>query len=1586
MENVNSSLIQNSYNEYDNYYNELVAVLCDVIENKEYTDEHKKSIDTLNEKYNDAYLDIKQQLEHSEEIIVDNKLEVLGSALLPNTQDAVFNALTNGGKVQGLFKDEDGGIHLNAKFLQTRGLEVLNDDGVQTLFIDDEGNLTTSGDIVGGTITGTKLQALTIDTNEVDIASKDGSMVIKGTMQQFKDENGVVRIHIGKDDAGNFVFKLFGTNGQTVLIDQNGIKADAIGTNTIKSEHIETNSITANHIKTDVFDSINANIENLTSDKATIKDLEVANGTINNLKSEVADINKLTTQELNAVKGNIQELQADVIEVNELVGTKATIKDLEVTNANVDTLNTNVANINQAVINKADISELNAVKGNISSLQSDVAKIGVLEGDVANIEHILSGNITSEHIQTGTITAGSGIISDGAIGSAQISELDAGKISAGTIDTSKVSVAGANGHLQIKGNRLQVFDGTGSNAVERVSLGDVDNNGTVFGLRVRGKDGKTVLLDENGVTNQGITNGSITNEKINGNANISGDKLDINSVVRSVNGATEKITGTVIQVGDASLDVKLSEINNTQTSTLNKVNSNTASIKANTDAIKLKVDSQTYTTDKTAMTTTLEKHTGEISAMKDSIALKVEKTDITKAIEDNNKTVDNKINTAKAEIKVTTDAITQNVSNLSKTVDTKADGSTVSKVSDRVSTVETGLNGISQRVSATETSTSDLSKSLSTLQGTVSATSNKVSTLETNLGSITQRVSATETSTSNLTKDLNTTKTNLTNVTNRVSNAESKLTKDSLTTTIGSHYTTSNDVNGIVTSKGYQTQSQVQQTVDALQLKFTQSGGYNLLLNSSGLGGTSHWVNGASSFDGYVDTNIKEQTSCGNAFRVGNNATGEKFVHSHRFLLQKGKSYTISGKYYVGSGNKGIDVYLLTSNTIDGTGNNQVTVYDNAYSCVTSSTYDGKWKSFSKTVTVGTSVKSGVIRLGNNGSDTNGTIKYSYFADLIIEEGEISSPWSPHPSEVYGGVTTIDKDGITVTASSVKSKTNMSADGFKITKTDTNEDVFKVNSDGTLAIKGNITVTSGTVPSSTLSGTISDNNISTTIKNGASAGTSAKSQVDAWKYTGTTEINGGNIRTGTLDAGKITTGTLDASKVTVTNINAGNITSGTISADRLDANTIVSKVNGATTTISGDKITTGTLSASKITSGTLDASKVTVSNLNASNITSGTINASLISADTLKGKTITGGTVSGGTVSGATITGSTIKNSNNTFNINSSGVITSTSSSDANVSAKISNGELTLNGKYDTGVSSGYVTTKISNGNVTIGKTLYGDGYINSDLGLIEVDCNFLFHEGAESSLFQSKKYKILGNNGNYYNAIQVTDDNYLRYGGSAYPLELYATETPYVNIDGTRGKILNSSENIKINKDTAKFQNSTTSVELNTQTSNSYFRPSTTDGSLRLGSSSYKWNSLWSVSTTINSSSDRRFKKEITPIDEKLEGLFMDLKPCNYRLRKNDDGRRHNGFIAQEVEDAMKKHDIPYEDFAGLTKFLPEEGVEPVFLTRSGEVDYEYGLGYGEFTALNVHMIQKLYKIVEEQEKRITELENEIKTLKECS
>lgn len=357
-----------------------------------------------------------------------------------------------------------------------------------------------------------------------------------------------------------------------------------------------------------------------------------------------------------------------------------------------------------------------------------------IQSNTINSNHISSNTITAGHIQSGAITAGSGIIADGAIGNAQISKIDASKIEAGTIDTSRVTIQGANGHLRLKGNRMQVFQGVGNQAKERVSVGDVNGDGTIYGLRVRGADGQTVLLDENGVTSEGITDGSITNDKINEDANIDGAKLNINSVITKINtDGTEVIQGTKIEIDGTNLGVKLSEITNQQTSDGEKITQAQAQITANQDAINLKVDEQTYVTDKEDMTSKLEKNTSEISAMKDSIALKVDKTEIDNVKNELGETIDSKITDATAELKVTTDEISQSVSKLE---------TTTAELAGKVTNQESRLSSAEQKITDKAiTSVVQESQFIKDMDGKISTNKSNISKVEQTASSISSKVS-----------------------------------------------------------------------------------------------------------------------------------------------------------------------------------------------------------------------------------------------------------------------------------------------------------------------------------------------------------------------------------------------------------------------------------------------------------------------------------------------------------------------------------------------------------------------------------------------------------------------------------------------------------------------------------------------------------------------------------------------------------------------------------------------------------------------------------------------------------------------------
>ena len=131
---------------------------------------------------------------------------------------------------------------------------------------------------------------------------------------------------------------------------------------------------------------------------------------------------------------------------------------------------------------------------------------------------------------------------------------------------------------------------------------------------------------------------------------------------------------------------------------------------------------------------------------------------------------------------------------------------------------------------------------------------------------------------------------------------------------------------------------------------------------------------------------------------------------------------------------------------------------------------------------------------------------------------------------------------------------------------------------------------------------------------------------------------------------------------------------------------------------------------------------------------------------------------------------------------------------------------------------------------------------------------------------------------------------------------------------------------------------------------------------------------------------SDRRKKKDFRKLleDDRFEKFFELLQPMEYRLIENDE-KMHMGFVAQDVEQAMKCCDISENEFYGLEHavfsekdFESNEEWEK-FLEQNGGANDMYTLCYQEFIALNTVMIQKLQNRCNDFERRLSALERSV-------
>ena len=149
-------------------------------------------------------------------------------------------------------------------------------------------------------------------------------------------------------------------------------------------------------------------------------------------------------------------------------------------------------------------------------------------------------------------------------------------------------------------------------------------------------------------------------------------------------------------------------------------------------------------------------------------------------------------------------------------------------------------------------------------------------------------------------------------------------------------------------------------------------------------------------------------------------------------------------------------------------------------------------------------------------------------------------------------------------------------------------------------------------------------------------------------------------------------------------------------------------------------------------------------------------------------------------------------------------------------------------------------------------------------------------------------------------------------------------------------------------------------------------------DNKLRLGMPDKRWNQIYSSSSTI-STSDRKEKKDIVPLDETAKDFIMALNPVSYKFINGESGRTHYGMIAQDVEEEMAELGMTPMDFAGFCKdqkvvtFKDEED-RPKTMPVEGE--YTYGLRYEEF-------LPAVIKTVQLQQQEIDELKSELAELK---
>lgn len=460
-------------------------------------------------------------------------------------------------------------------------------------------------------------------------------------------------------------------------IDADEVNANYVKTKTLEADYTKTKDLEAEYTKTADMEAKYATIENLNADTATINslvakkidadevkanyaqikdieadytkttDLEAKYATIDNLKSDKAELNnvianKIDSKEVNTNFVKTKDLEATYTKTTDLEANYATIDNLNTQTARIDTLEGDSATFHDtytknltadrgristlegdsATFKDTYTKNLTADRGRISTLETGYEKVGVIDGDVANIKAIMAGSVGAGSLQSITLNSNNATLANGMIKNAMIENLSFDKITGFDVNTKKVTVHSDDGLSTWKDNTISIKD---SNKTVRVQIGK-DAQGD-YNMYIWDKDGK-LMFDPLGITKDGINRQVIDNDAVADDAMISGSKLDINSVIKSINANTgeEKLTSNSIKVDEknGTLTAVLNEMTTGISDNLSKINdanTNISNVSTSLETVSRQVESNNnHVTDLMTRTSQVETNVTNLKSNVDNVA------------------------------------------------------------------------------------------------------------------------------------------------------------------------------------------------------------------------------------------------------------------------------------------------------------------------------------------------------------------------------------------------------------------------------------------------------------------------------------------------------------------------------------------------------------------------------------------------------------------------------------------------------------------------------------------------------------------------------------------------------------------------------------------------------------------------------------------------------------------------------------------------------------------------------------------------------------------------------------------------------
>lgn len=308
---------------------------------------------------------------------------------------------------------------------------------------------------------------------------------------------------------------------------------------------------------------------------------------------------------------------------------------------------------------------------------------------VGQIDTLLSGTFSAElghliHLTAETVSIDEAVIKDLIAAHIMVSDLMAGDITL----TDKMRILSENGSMIMNGETLQIM-GKKADGTQYVAI-QLGYSSTGKPSLIINDETGAVMLDAQGLHEAIVPDNFIKNDMLAGG--ITKEKLAFHVVETDENG---KVNASDVTINGQGLDAKFTTIETTIEETKNSISS-----------VELKVNNNTK-----------------------AITQKASQSDITTAINDYDGSTVKTIRDTVAGNTLEIGKVKTQVSDVVTTVSKKADSSTVSELSSKLSAHEQDANGFKQTVSATyatKTETGKIQSDVSSLSGSVATWTNNV--------------------------------------------------------------------------------------------------------------------------------------------------------------------------------------------------------------------------------------------------------------------------------------------------------------------------------------------------------------------------------------------------------------------------------------------------------------------------------------------------------------------------------------------------------------------------------------------------------------------------------------------------------------------------------------------------------------------------------------------------------------------------------------------------------------------------------------------------------------------------------------------